>query len=415
MTSKWGASIYGFAELDMINDSTQSFNDLAGNAAIARPHTYAGELGRATMGVRNSRLGFKVSGAVQDDMRITGQVEVDFFGAQAATPEAAFWTNSLVRMRHYFLKFENPYIDVLAGQTWQLFGWQTYFHPNTVEIQGLPGQVFSRGPQLRLSHTFKSEDVTVDVAVAATRPGQRNSDFLDGQAGLKLAINNWKGLRTGGSTGTAIDSAAIGVSAVGRRFGVAEFAATPTRRERENGWGVSFDGLIPIVPATDKDRANAVTATGSFVTGAGVADYYTGLTGGVTFPSLPNPGMATPAPTYAPDIDNGLVTYDANGELHAIKWQTMIFGLQYYLPPSGKIWLAANYSHTHSPNAADYDTSAGNLARTFTNAWWADGNIFADVFPGFRVGLEYAHFEQKYADGTKAHNERVQLSTFFIF
>src|SRR4051794_14103793 len=145
VTNKWGASLYGFAELDMINDSTQSFNDLAGNAAIARPGTYAGELGRATMGVRNSRLGFKIAGPLQDEMRVSGQIEVDFFGAQAATPEAAFWTNSLVRMRHAFLKFENPYVDVLAGQYWQLFGWQTFFHPNTVEIQGLAGEVFSRG------------------------------------------------------------------------------------------------------------------------------------------------------------------------------------------------------------------------------------------------------------------------------
>ena len=93
MTNKWGASLYGFAELDMINDSTQSFNDAAGNAAIARPGSYAGELGRATMGVRNSRLGFKVAGPLQDEMRISGQIEVDFFGAQAATPEAAFWTS----------------------------------------------------------------------------------------------------------------------------------------------------------------------------------------------------------------------------------------------------------------------------------------------------------------------------------
>jgi hypothetical protein len=29
--------------------------------------------------------------------------------------------------------------------------------------------------------------------------------------------------------------------------------------------------------------------------------------------------------------------------------------------------------------------------------------------------VEYAHFEQKYADATKAKNERIQVSTFYIF
>ena len=42
--TKFGATFYGFAEFDAIWDSTQSFNDLAGNSLIA--HTPAATMRR---------------------------------------------------------------------------------------------------------------------------------------------------------------------------------------------------------------------------------------------------------------------------------------------------------------------------------------------------------------------------------
>ena len=35
VTSRWGATLYGFVEADFVYDSTQSFGDVAGNAIIA--------------------------------------------------------------------------------------------------------------------------------------------------------------------------------------------------------------------------------------------------------------------------------------------------------------------------------------------------------------------------------------------
>src|SRR5277367_6421455 len=54
VVSKLAATIYGFVEADAIWDSTQSFNDVAGNAAIAPSSTYAGTHARVQFGVRNS-------------------------------------------------------------------------------------------------------------------------------------------------------------------------------------------------------------------------------------------------------------------------------------------------------------------------------------------------------------------------
>src|SRR5262249_41663838 len=166
-----------------------------------------------------------------------------------------------------------------------------------------------------------------------------------------------------------------------------------------------------IIPAEKDHRDNALTLTGSFVTGRGIADLYTGLTGGVSFPALPNPSMASPAPTYTPDVDNGLVVFDAMGNLHTIQWTSAIVGLQYYLPPTGTVWVSANVSHMESDNAA----ANGKAAAVFKESNWADGNLFWDVNDAVRLGLEYAWFNQTYADGSDTSNHRVQLSAFYIF
>ncbi len=409
---------YGFVEADMIYDTTQSFDDLAGNANIARKGTYAGDNSRFTFGARNSRIGFKLAAPDYHDVHASAVLEMDFLGKQpAGTSESSVLTSPLFRIRHMALKLENPYVDVLVGQSWQLFGWQPYFHPNTVEIQGVPGQIYSRAPQLRLSHVFKTDEVNVELAAAAVRPAQRDVGMPDGQAGARLYINHWKGLRTTGSTGTAVDSAAVGVSGIARRLRLPELSGAPSKASDRNGWGVSLDALLPVISATPEDRSNALTLTGSFIRGDGIADLFTGLTGGIGYPSAPNPTMATPAPTYNPGLDSGLLSFDANGNARLVGWQSVIVGLQYYLPiDNGHVWLSANYSQMQSDNALEFTSStAMSPKKVFHKSQWADGNLFWDATPQVRFGLEVAWFQQKYGDGAKAHDERVQLSSFYLF
>jgi hypothetical protein len=415
---KWGTTFYGFVEFDAIHDSTQpaltTINDSQGNAALARPGTYQASNGQTLFGARNSRIGFKLNAPETDGIKTSAVIEMDFLGNQptSTASQAALITNPTFRIRHMALKMEDPVVDVLLGQYWQLFGWQSAFHPNTVEIQGVPGQVYSRSPQARLSKTIKSDAVNVDIAIAASRPPQRNAELPDGQAGLKLTFNDWKGLHTAGSAGTAVDGLSIGVSGVARRFVLPSLGGV--EQSKKNGMGVSIDALLPVIPATMDNRANALTLTGSFVTGTGISDLYTGLSGGVGFPAPPNPTMATPAPTYAADIDNGLVTYDAQGHLHTIDWQSYIVGVQYYLPPSGKVFVSANYSGMKSDNAASYVNAAGT-AKIFDKSYWADANVFVDVTPAVRLGAEYAYFHQTYGDGVAAKNTRLQFSGLYLF
>jgi hypothetical protein len=426
--SKWAVTFYGFLEGDAIWDSTQAFVDAAGVAAIPRTNAFGGAAGhhRWTESMRNSRIGFKIAAPEFQGLRVSGLVETDWLGNAPPTfqqttggvSEAAFWNNAGMRVRHVYLKMESSYVDLLFGQTWNLFGWQTMFHPLTVDIQGVPGQLFGRTAQLRLSHLFKTDAINIEAAAAAVRPPQRDAGLPDGQGGLRLVVNNWKGVHTpGGGGGNTVDGLSLGVSGLVRQFKVVEFLppATGARLDSSSraGWGVSIDALIPVVPATAADRSNALTLNGSFQTGSGFNDQYSGLNGGSSYPAL--------TPAYVPNIDPGLVTYDPTGKLHTINWTSFLAGVQYYLPPSGNVFLSFNVSQMKSNNIASYlvapgaTPTAAQLGTVFNKVQWGDANLFWNVTPAVRFGGEYAYYRETYADGVVVKNHRAQLSGFFLF
>ena len=408
--SKWDATLYGFAELDAIWDSTQGFGELAGGSPIARPGSYAGDHGQTTFTPRNSRIGFKLAAPEVNNIKGSAQLEMDFLGNQPpGISEASLYGNATFRIRHMNVKMETPYVDILAGQYWSLFGWQSLFHPNTVAIQGVPGQIYSRVQQVRVGKVIKGGAVDVELQIAANRPAERASQTPDGVAGLKVSLPEFKAWHTAGSTGSSLDSAALGVSVIGRRFTPPEFSANPGKQVSKNGYGVSVDALIPIIPATKKTHAGALTLTGSFVYGAGLADQYSGFNGGVGNAALPNPSMANPAPTYTTVLDGGLALYSGDGTLHPIQWTSFIAGAQYYI--NDMFWVSANYSHMSSGNAHLF----GAPAKVFDTSQWADGNLMVDLTPAVRVGAEFSWFDQTYVDLKDAPDYRVQGSFFFIF
>ena len=423
---KWSTTLYGFVESDYIWDSTRSFNDLAGAAQVPRGNTQAGQNARVQFGIRNSRLGFRLRAPETHGIRASAQIETDFQGTTlpianpdpAPSPvnpsgtEASFFTSPVLRVRHLNLKVETPVVDFLAGQYWALFGWGSAYQPNTVEIQGVPGEIYVRTEQLRISKTLKAYPVTVELALAATRPVQRDSTTPDGQGGIRFAIDSWTGVQTTGSTGTQIAPFSIAASGLVRRVSVDQYSASPKTTNDLTLSAFAVDGYLPIIPGSKANKDNAFSFQGEFATGYGYADMYTGLTGGIGFAPLPTPAGATAAPVYKADIDNGIVTYDAKGGIHGIQWTTYMLGAQYYLPGvDGKLWVSGNYSHISSANTHYYGTPAALTA----SEDWFDVNLFVDPVPSIRIGAEYANFLTNYVDGQHAINHRMQLSGFFIF
>lgn len=419
VASKFALTMYGFIQANAIYDTTQSFAEQIGNGLVARPTSYAGKHDRFQLSARHTRFGFRLKAPEFHGVRASALLEMDFLGTQlpvgAGQPyfgtEANFIANPSLRARHLYLKVETPVLDFIVGQFWPVFGGQPSGNPNTVEIQGVPGQLYSRMPQIRVSKTVAFDAVSLDFIGAAVRSPQRDSGMPDGQAAVRVSFPKWLGFSTGGATASGLNPASFTLSGDVRSVRLPEFSAAPTRSNDALGFGFAADLYLPIVPATKKSHAGALTFVGEIVHGRGTSDLYSGFNGGVSFPALPNPDGLTPAPTWSQDIDNGIAVYDMDGTLHLIEWTTGLASLQWYLPVlEGRLWVTAVYSRSVSPNTAQW---AGPNARKTLD--YASGALFADVLPSVRLGLEYAvAIDRSVADVTST-NHRVNFAAYYMF
>jgi hypothetical protein len=419
----WSITLYGFAALNVMHDSTQSFGTAAGNTLLQRVGTFRGNNDQLQFTARDSRLGLKIAAPVVANIKASANVEVDFGSTQPTevNEQTTYITNPL-RMRHYYIKVETPIVDAIAGQYHDLFGWGGKgFYPSTLAFLGVTGEIYHRQPQLRISKTFGGHAVDFEVAAAAARPVQRASGLPDAEAGLRLAINGWTGMGQQGYGLPTLSPLSIGVSGIGRRFEVAQFIEFPGGSNTANGWGVAANAFIPVIPAkSTKDRANALSLTGEFSRGSGISDMYNSdLTGGALFPTLSNPQNrqepANPPPIYVPNIDSGIVTYDGNGKLRTINWQGFLVGLQYYLPIAhGKVWVSGNYSHLKSDNIVKLTPIAGRSA-VYSEAQYFDGNAFVALTDYLQVGYSFQMVQQTFGDGVKAKNYRNEGALHLFF
>jgi hypothetical protein len=420
----WTVGIYGFAALNVMHDSTQSFTTAAGNTMLQRIGTFRGNNNQLQFTARDSRFGLKIAAPATSWVKASAVLEADFGSVQPTevNEQTAYVTNPL-RMRHFYIKAETPVVDVLAGQYHDLFGWGGKgFYPSTLAFLGVTGEIYHRQPQFRLSKTISSNTVDLEIAAAAVRPVQRASGLPDGEAGLRLAINPWKGIGQQGYGQPQLSPLAIGVSGIGRRFEVAQFVEFPGGSNKVNGWGIAVNGFIPVIPAKSvTDRSNALSLTGEFSRGTGISDMYNSdLTGGALFPTLPNPqnrgvDPANPPPIYQPNIDSGIVTYDGNGKVRTIDWQGFLVGAQYYLPiDHGRVWISGNYSQVKSGNIVKLTPTAGQTA-VYKEARYFDGNLFVALSGSLQIGYSFQLVEQTFGDGVKAKNYRNEGGLHFFF
>ncbi|HKE17217.1 MAG TPA: hypothetical protein VKB80_20225 [Kofleriaceae bacterium] len=419
VTTKGDITLYGIVDFTAFYDSVQNFGgEGAGNTAIPRDGSYAAEHHRLQFSPRGSRFGMKLAAPEFDGIKMTGQIEADFVGnAFAPGGETGFYTNPTLRIRHAWGKISAGGVDLTIGQTWQLFGWVPSAVSYSVMVAGLPGQVYSRNGQIRVSKVVKGDAMNIEFAGAAVRPVERDSATPDGQAGVRVLLNKFQTARTPGPSPGVVEPASIGVSGIVRRFEVPAFEAGTTDSLTTTGFGVAADILFPIIPAASKEhRASALTLTAEAVYGEGIADLYTAFTGGIALPTAlpdPDPTDGMPAPAYAAGVDNGLVSLTPDGtDLEAIKWTTLTGGLQYFATES--VFLAANGSYLKSSNIGDL-APAGSTA-VYDKAFFFDGMIGWDIVPATaRVGLEFASFHQTYVDDEDASSYRIQLGSWYQF
>lgn len=415
----WAITFFGVIQTDYIADSTRSYNEIIGGTLVAPAYSYEGDVGRTQFSMRNTRFGVLLDAPAIGGVTPSAVLQGDFAGNQPGVPyvvpgmggdlgtvsENAFYNSPTFRIRHAYLALRSQLVDVLAGQTFDLFGWQNHYL--ALSLLGLPNQVSSRNTQLRIAHTFGANaPVSVDVAVAAVRPAQRDSQIPDTQGGVRIAFNGWKGITTPGVAQTRAAPLSFGISGVFRQFKANAFTPPPAQRSNHAmGWGVSADAFIPIIPAASADdRGNRLSLIGSFVIGTGIADLIA-AGGGARFPTLPNPMQQSPPPEYTPNIDNGLVSFDLLGVLHPIDWWAVKGGFQYYFPGLGR-WIAAgNFTFAESGNMRPLFPQGGVevdlLARIGDQSMSGDVSLLWDATPAIRLGISGVYTRVRYLDSTR--------------
>jgi hypothetical protein len=399
--SDWFIAPYGYARLDMIEDSTQSFEDGIQPNLIQRAGTYRGDHRRTYFTARDSRVGIFVGPPEYRGIRSSSQIEFDFFGL---TPTDARRHDIVVfaplRLRLAYLKLETKIVDVVAGQYYDLFGWNGSFYVGTVGYLGVPGEVYHRNPQLRLEKKLRAGDLELTVAAAAVRPGARDSGLPEGQFGLKVAYHGWSGASMPGFGRPQQQPLSIGVSGLYRAFEMPVFRSEPgSQSVKTYGWGVAAQALLPVIPIKNlKDRSNALTIIGEFTHGTGIADMYTFMDGGSRFPVLPNPTLMEPEVVYQANVDPGLVTFDRNLNLATIDWQAVVGNVQYFLPiDKGRVWVEGVYSRIWSNNIKDL-TPFPSWGGIFTEMDYFDANLGFDITPAVALGLSFQSVHQTFGD-----------------
>ncbi len=422
--SKFNVIFYGYVNFDALYDSTRSHNEGEGMDAIARPHTQAGKNSRVIFTGRNSRFGFRVNAPEYEGMKASANIEGDF-DRDFSSSESLYIPQGGFRLRQANFKLETSIVDFTFGQTWQVLGWNAAYFPCDVAMLPIPGEPFGRNPQLRLSKTIKTAPMNVEFAVAALKPPQRDAGIPDFQGGIRFLANNYKGIHTAGAGGTGPYPLSLAISGAMRQYKVSFKPATtpaPTEWSEKTvqGNAISFDTLIPVVPSWSGEKANRISLIGTFVISKGAGDLLGGISG-IASSSACTTGTsqclsaALPAGNASAVYpDNNAVAWDTNGNWHAINWTGLVVGLEYYLPPSGNVFVSVNYSQAKSDNVADY-APAASQSNIYTQATHYDGNVFWDVTPAVRLGASYQHRETKYADGVKGKNDRYHFTAYYNF
>jgi len=141
------------------------------------------------MTANQTRLGMRLNGPADGQIKTSGLVEMDFYGGgdeNKANP----------RMRHAWMKLEWPAerFEILAGQTWDVI---SPLYPYTLNdtVLWYAGNIGFRRPQLRLTKTYAiSSDVDLKLEGAAARTIGRKASFTGAiDSGSDSGLPSWQG------------------------------------------------------------------------------------------------------------------------------------------------------------------------------------------------------------------------------
>jgi hypothetical protein len=433
----------GFAEIDFIGDNTQSFAEIIGNRPVLHSNTLAGANSQFVTSPRNSRITFDVRAPERDGIKSRYFASIDFLGNQPAVgtsgvSEFSSLTSPVARIFQMYFLVESPAVDVKIGQDWSRFGFMSQYSRGSVSVAATPANMFNRWIQASLSKQLRLTDtLSLTPVFSVERPPQANGTLPSFVAGVQVAHRGLQAPYMGASSSdVSLKPLSLQVSGVGRRLEANSGGPTNITTSGQpnlssqtyvTGWGVSTSLFVPVLPSRDGEMGNTAHVVMEGVTGAGIADFFNGLSWGVCSPvcgNAANSGFGGAAFGQT-NIDSGLAAVSSQtGKFEAIRTTSMMLHSTYFLPDDGKTWVGGGYGTIYSSNANQMTCTAGASAcggavRTSQSIYVRDSTYYAHLFhdftPEIRAGLETIWARTSYADGSHAENRRIQLSFFWRF
>jgi hypothetical protein len=255
--------------------------------------TTIGPLSETRFSAQNSRVGLRVDSKVEDT-KVTGYVEADFLG-NAANNATTVSNSDTLRMRCYFVDFQNSQWELLAGQDWSLLTPgrkgigampSDEFYTMDMDTNYQVGLVWSRQPQIRAVY-HASDSVAVGLSLenpdqyvgsAATLPTTNfNANQVDISAGSNSSATTNSNVMPDVIGKVAVDDKVgdmpfhLEVAGIARDFKINTFSAG---RINADSSAASFAGSVNATLTV----APNVTLVGTSIAGDGIGRYLsTGL------------------------------------------------------------------------------------------------------------------------------------------
>ncbi|MHC4154853.1 MAG: DcaP family trimeric outer membrane transporter [Planctomycetota bacterium] len=150
--SNLDVQLYGYIKLDAAYDSSRT--NTGNFARWVESETTNKNDDQFNMTANQTRLGLKIAGPADGEIKTSGLVEIDFYGSGAENKAEPM-------MRHAYLNILWPEdrFSILAGQTWDVI---SPLNPSTLNysVQWWAGNIGYRRPQIRLTKTYAVNEET---------------------------------------------------------------------------------------------------------------------------------------------------------------------------------------------------------------------------------------------------------------
>lgn len=359
--------------------------------------------------LRRSRLGLTALLPDQENWPARFYVEFDFMGNRNSRSvfgaEDFYFTEPSFRFRHYYFTVEHGGWQILAGQTWSLFGWQPTYRTATVSAPAGPGVLSQRHRQFTAIKSFKPEEsLHWQLGLSFGSASEKAGGIPNVDLGVKLIQPQLRGLFSPANGQVRAEPLSLALSSTYRKFATGAINATSQNLHKMTAYAGALNMLIPLIPVRD-GHAQSLTFTAEGSLGSGYGGSLSGWSG-----NLPQFPYSTES--IETHLNKGYGGFDAQGKFHLFQLRTWSSQLQYHF---AKTWITTvGYSQLQALNVRGLGpVPPGFTAYDHVSMGFA--NLMHDLSDQLRAAIEYSYLTTDYIDSTHQYVIRYQANLYYRF